>query len=163
MKILGLDGKPLEASGKVFLPPSAGSSVDVQTNTITPERYTVNLDNRTCYLNLNGLINHKFCVVQMEFIGEALDSDNLETSGDEQHYQINILYASEDDQSDANSGMYYGPFVDPFWGGFYPIPVTGTDYTFDLSNALESTRNTGTYGVALSISEIIVSTIISWD
>lgn len=34
MKILGLNGKPLEASGKVFLPPAAGSSVDVRMNQV---------------------------------------------------------------------------------------------------------------------------------
>lgn len=165
MKILGLDGKPLEASGKVFLPPAAGSSVDVQTNTITPERYTVNLDNRTCYLNLNGLINHKFCVVQVSFRGEALDNNNIETTGDEATYQISIQYASEDEESDINSGMYCGKNYNGYsvFGGFPAIPVTGTDYTFDLSTALEETKNDGEHGMAISISEIIFSSIISWD
>ena len=163
MKILGLDGKALENVGKVILPPSAGSGVDIQTNTITPDMYTVDLNNRTCYLNLNGLINHKFCVVQMTFTGEALDNNNVETTGDEQEYQVNIQYVSEDEDSISNYGMYCGPFRDMFGAYFFPIPITGTDYTFNLSGVLESTKNETMYGAALSISEIQFSSIISWD
>lgn len=153
------------ASGEKITGTSAGSGVDVHTNTITPERYTVNLDNRTCYLNLNGLINHKFCVVKMSFRGEALDSNNIETTGDEATYQISIQYASEDEESNINDGMYCGKNYNGYsvFGGFPAIPVTGTDYTFDLSAALEETKNYGEHGMAISISEIIFSSIISWD
>lgn len=39
MKVLGLNGKPLEASGKVFLPPAAGSSVDVRMNQVNDQMF----------------------------------------------------------------------------------------------------------------------------
>lgn len=41
MKILGLNGKPLKANGKVFLPPSAGSGVDITSTAVSDGVITI--------------------------------------------------------------------------------------------------------------------------
>lgn len=163
MQLLGLNNKPLVAGGKAIIPPTAGSGVDIQYDTITPDRYTVDLDNRTCYLNLNGLITHKFFYVQIDFNGEALDNENLLSTGETINYYIFIQYVDEKDSQTTNSIFYY---VVP--GMTTPLLVRFTDnsshildlgvngFLFDLSQG-------GEYGLALSISTVIKSTIISWD
>ena len=168
MKILGLDGKPLEASGKVFLPPSAGSGVDIQYNTITPDRYTVDVDNRTAFLNLGGLLDHKFFIVNMNFGGESLNKDNSAVSSDGEisEYQIYIQYVDEKDLDDSqNLGLYSVP--NEISVGIFPVIFSSAaNHVLDLSIALESTKGggwDGAFGAALSITEIYNSAIISWD
>ena len=160
MKILGLNGKPLEASGKVILPPSAGSGVDIQYNTITPDRYTVDVDNCTAFLNLGGLITGKYFMCSIEFIGESAEAEYLEPSGEENHYFLDIEYIDDSTLDETNStGFCCGP------KGFseYPIIfVSDADHVLDLSLLLELMKRS-TYGMALNMTSVLRSVIVSWD
>lgn len=160
MKLLGLDNKPLVAGGKAIIPPSAGSSVDIQLGTITPDRYTVDTDNVTAFLNLGGLITGKYFVCRIEFIGESADGGTFEPSGTENGYILDIVYIDDLTLDETNSAGYCcGP------QGFAAFPITfvsDADHVLDLSLLLEFMKN-DTYGMALNMTSVHESVIVSWD
>lgn len=159
MKLLGLNSKPLVAGGKAIIPPSAGSSVDAQTNTITPERYTVDLDNFTCYLNLDGLITGKYFMCTIDFVGESL-SIHGQPSGDENNYILTIQYI---DDLPLDESMSIGYCCGPEGFGVCPmIFANEANHVLDLSTLMESMKK-DEYGMALNIATVQQSLVVSWD
>lgn len=160
MKVLAKNGKPLITSGKVILPPSAGSSVDIQLGTITPDRYIVDTDNITAFLNLGGLITGKYFVCSIEFIGESANEEALEPSGTENGYILDIVYIDDLTLDETNSvGYCCGP------QGFASFPiafVSDADHVLDLSLLLDSMKSDA-YGMALNMTSVQESVIVSWD
>lgn len=154
MSILGLNGKPLVTGGKVIVPPTAGDAVNVSYNTVEPNRYSVDLDNRTAQLDLTGLVDGSHYICALDFQGVALDSENTNSTGDLVNYsvyvfdigsnQFGITYSFQD-------GLGYGPAQ-------YKSPLI-----LNLDILLETTRNNYSYGMAYSITEVLNSVIVSWD
>lgn len=163
MKVLGLNGKPLKASDKVLLPPSAGNSVDIQYNTLTPDRYTVDTNNGTAFLNLGGLITGKHFVCSIHFNGESFAGDTFEPSGEENPYLLEMGYVDDLPLDETKSfGFCSGP------QGFaeYPIIfVSDADHVLDLAFLLEFMKGTShdTYGMALNMTSVLNSVVVSWD
>ena len=52
----------------------ASGNTNISYNTVEPDRYSVDLDNRTCQLDLTGLVAGSHYICNLEFEGEALDS-----------------------------------------------------------------------------------------
>lgn len=156
MKILAKDGKPLATGGKVIIPPSAGGAVNVSYNTVEPNRYSVDLDNRKAQLDLTGLVTGSHYICNMWFSGEALDSDNVASSGDTIDYNITVF--------DTGNEQYdYVFYACGDFGVSAPIQYKRT-LVLNLDALLEYTYNLDEYhGMAYTITEMIRSIIVSWD
>lgn len=143
-----------EAIGSIPLGGAAGG-VNVSYNTVEPNRYSVNLDNRTAQLDLTGLVagSHYICV--MNFVGVALDPDNTASTEDTGEYIITVLSTgSEQDDAIHYSGT---TFVASSPIRYNSNLVLNLDLLLVLSQSLYA------YGMAYNITEMIQSTIVSWD
>lgn len=132
-----------------------GGGVNVSYDTIDPNRYSVNLDNSTAQLDLTGLVAGSHYICYMSFQGVALDSDNAASTGDIVSYIMTVFSTG----IEGHEGITYS-FID----GVGEAPVRyNSPLVLKLNTLLESTRNFYTYGMAYNITEMIASTIISWN
>ena len=156
MKILAKDGKALVTSGKAIIPPTVGVAVNVSYNTVEPNRYSVDLDNWKAQLDLTGLVDGSHYICNMWFRGEALDSDNVASSGDTINYNITVF--------DTGNEQYdYVFYACEDFGVSASIQYNRT-LVLNLDALLELTHNLSEYhGMAYTITEMIQSIIVSWD
>lgn len=156
MKILAKDGKSLVTSGKAIIPPTVGGAVNVSYNTVEPNRYSVDLDNNTVQLDLTGLVDGSHYICNIDFSGTALDSDNINNTGDVIDYNITVF--------DTGNEQY--DYVFYACGGFgvsAPIQYNRT-LVLNLDALLELTHDLNEYyGMAYNITNILDSMIVSWD
>ena len=143
-----------EAIGSIPLGGTA-EGVNVSYNTVEPNRYSVDLDNRTAQLNLTGLVAGSHCICNMYFQGEALNNDNADSTGDIIDYNITVFSAGQEDNDYIACSFGDGTGISPVR---YDSPLV-----FNLDFLLESTKNTNNYGMAYNITEMLQSTIVSWD
>lgn len=132
-----------------------GGGVNVSYDTIDPNRYSVNLNNRTAQLDLTGLVAKSHYVCNMYFQGVALDNINGDSTGDTIDYNITVL-GTGDDQHDI--------VIYSFMNGMVGSPILyNSALVLNLDSYLEATRTEYDYGMAYNITEMVASTIISWD
>lgn len=132
-----------------------GGGVNVSFNSIDPNRYSVNLDNQTAQLDLTGLVAKSHYVCNMAFRGVALDSSNIDSTGDSIGYIITVI---------STGSEQYDEIVYSFIDATGEIPIQyNSDLVLNLDGLLENTRGGDTYGMAYNITEMVASTIISWD
>lgn len=155
MSILGLNGKPLVTGGKVIVPPTVGGTVNVSYNTVEPNRYSVDLNSNTAKLNLTGLVTGSHYICNMFFQGVALDSPNLNITGDIVDYNMTV-FSIGDEQHD------YIVYSSPDFLAEGAI-IYNSNQVLNLDVLLESAKNDYNYGMAYNITEMIDSTIVSWD
>lgn len=136
-----------------------GGGVNVSYDTIDPNRYSVNLDNRTAQLDLTGLVAKSHYVCNMNFLGVALDSQNTGSTGDTINYNITV-FSTGNEQSDFISCSFKGSDSGGYGDG--PIQYNST-LVLNLDILLDTTKNVYDYGMAYNITEMVASTIISWD
>lgn len=143
-----------EAIGSIPLGGSAGG-VNVSYNTVEPNRYSVDLDNHTAHLDLTGLVagSHYICV--MYFLGVALDPANSASTGETMEYMITVpSTGSEQDDSIYYSGVTF----------LVGAPIRyNSNLVLNLDQLLDLTQSLYDYGMAYNITEMIQSTIVSWD
>lgn len=143
-----------EAIGSIPLGGSAGG-VNVSYNTVEPNRYSVNLDKQTAQLDLTGLVPGSHYICNMAFQGVALDPSNTNITGDTIDYNMTV-FSIGDEQTDYM--VYSSP-------GFYaPSAITyNSNLVLNLDSFLGYTKDGYDYGMAYNITEMIQSTIVSWD
>lgn len=156
MKILAKDGKSLVTSGKAIIPPTVGGAVNVSYNTVEPNRYSVDLDNRKAQLDLTGLVDGSHYICNIDFSGTALDSDNINNTGDVIDYNITVF--------DTGNEQYdYVFYACGDFGVSAPIQYNRT-LVLNLDALLELTHVLNEYhGMAYNITNILDSMIVSWD
>ena len=146
---------PYDALKKVDVPvPVASGAPHVSSNTVEPNRYSVDLDNRTFQLDLTGLVAGSHYICYLDFQGEALDSDNMNTTGDTIPYALCVFDIGND-----QFGITYS-FQDG--AGYAPIEYN-SPLVLNLNILLETTRNDYGYGMAYNITAVLNSVIVSWD
>lgn len=155
MKILAKDGKALVTSGKAIIPPTVGGTVNVSYDTVEPNRYSVDLDNQTVQLDITGLVAGSHYICNIDFSGTALDSDNINNTGNVIDYNLTVFSTG----SEQHDYVIYS-FKDNM--GYAPIQYN-SNLVLNLNNLLESTKNEYTYGMAYNITDILDSMIVSWD
>lgn len=146
-----------DAAGKriVGTGDGTGGGVNVSYDTIDPNRYSVNLDNRTAQLDLTGLVAGSHYVCHMQFQGVALDSGNMDSMEETVDYFITVFSTG----SEQYDGIIYS-FKDGCGDG--PLQYNST-LVLNLDTLLESTKNGYTYGMAYNITEMTLSVIVSWN
>lgn len=129
--------------------------VNVSYNTVEPNRYNVDLDNRTAQLDLAGLVagSHYICVIR--FSGIALDGENHTITEDIIDCTITVLSTG----SEQNDAIIYSF---PYGIGNIDLQYNST-LVLNLDNCLETTKNDYDYGMAYNITDMVDSTIVSWD
>lgn len=144
-----------EAIGSIPLGGAAGG-VNVSYNTVEPNRYSVDLDNYTAQLDLTGLVagSHYACVIH--FRGIALDGQNVSIGEAVIGYSISVFNTG----SEQNDYVTYS--IPPYSAGEY-YPLYNSPLVLNLDSFLDSTKNSTDYGMAYNITEMIDSTIVSWD
>ncbi len=143
-------GNPIVGTGG-----GTGGGVNVSYDTIDPNRYSVNLDNRTAQLDLTGLVAKSHYVCNMRFQGVALDNNNEGSTEDIIDYNITVIGAGNDQ---------YDIVIYSFMDGMGMGPIQyNSALVLNLDLFLEHTRTDYTYGMAYNITEMLDSTIISWD
>lgn len=143
-----------EAIGSIPLGGAAGG-VNVSYNTVEPNRYSVDLDNRTAQLDLTGLVAGSHYICNMQFQGVALDAQNAVIAGDTIDYTMTVFSTG----SEENDYIAYS--CENFSTGG-PIAYK-SNLALNLDDFLEYTKNEYIYGMAQYITEMIGSTIVSWD
>lgn len=132
-----------------------GGGVNVSFNSIDPNRYSVNLDNQTAQLDLTGLVAKSHYVCNMAFRGVALDNNNIDSTGDSIGYIITVI---------STGSEQYDAIICSFIDGAGEIPIQyNSDLVLNLDGLLEVTKGGDAYGMAYNITEMVNSTIISWD
>lgn len=132
-----------------------GGGVNVSYDTIDPNRYSVNLDNRTAQLDLTGLVSGNHYVCNMLFQGMALDSQNIESAEKTINYTITVF---------STGSEQYDGIICLFEDGMGDAPVQyNSALVLNLDLLLETTKNDYNYGMAYNITEMIQSAIVSWD
>lgn len=155
MKILAKDGKALVTSGKAIIPPTVGGTVNVSYDTIEPNRYSVDLDNNTVQLDLTGLVDGSHYICNIDFFGTALDSDNINNTGDVIDYNITVFSTG----SEQHNYVVYS-----FRNGFVYAPLQyNSNLVLNLDAIIESSKNEYIYGMAYNITNILDFMIVSWD
>ena len=144
-----------EAIGSIPLGGAAGG-VNVSYNTVEPNRYSVDLDNYTAQLALTGVVagSHYSCV--MRFNGIALDGQNTSIGEETISYVISVFSTG----SEQNDGVTYS--IPTYGAGDYATSYN-SPLVLDLTPLLDATKNDTPYGVAYNITEMLGSTIVSWD
>ena len=155
MKILAKDGKPLATGGKVIIPPSAGGAVNVSYNTVEPNRYSVNLNDSTAQLDLTGLVTGAHYICNINFNGIALDSDNQYSTGGIINYGMTVFSIGDEQYDDIE-------YSSQDFLALGPVQYN-SNLILNLDRLLESAKNQHTYGMAYNITEVLQSTIVSWD
>lgn len=144
-----------DAAGNRIVGTGTGGGVNVSFDSIDPNRYSVNLDNQTAQLDLTGLVAKSHYVCNMAFRGEALDNNNMDNTGDIIGYIITVL---------STGSEKYDAIVCSFMDCTGEIPIQyNSDLVLNLDALFEATKNDYTYGMAYNITEMVNSTIISWD
>lgn len=155
MKILAKDGKALVTSGKAIIPPTVGGTVNVSYDTIEPNRYSVDLDNNTVQLDLTGLVDGSHYICNIDFSGTALDSNNINNTGDVINYKITVFSTG----SEQHDYVVYS-----FINGLVYAPLQyNSNLVLNLDVIIESSKNEYIYGMAYNITNILDSMIVSWD
>lgn len=155
MKILAKDGKVLVTSGKAIIPPTVGGTVNVSYNTVEPNRYSVNLDNSTVQLDLTGLVAGSHYICNIDFSGTALDSDNINNTGDTVNYNITVF---------STGSEQYDYVIYSFKNNLVYAPLQyNSNLVLNLDIIIESFKNEYNYGMAYNITNILDSMIVSWD
>ena len=145
-----------EAIGSIPLSGAAGG-VNVSYDTVEPNRYSVDLDNRTAQLDLTGLVAGGHYICNMYFQGTALDGNNMASTDDDVFYAITILSIGSEQYDSIiysipdSDGVSDSPFR-------YNRPLV-----LNLDTLLEDTKTSSAYGMAYNITEMFQSTIVSWD
>lgn len=133
----------------------ASGGANVSYNTVEPNRYSVDLDNRTAQLDLTGLVAGSHYICDIVFQGVALDSRNIDITEGTLEYNITVF----------GTGSEQNDYID------YSSPVFRTEnqvrynsnLLLNLDYFLELTQGISDYGMAYSITEVIGSIIVSWD
>lgn len=155
MKILAKDGKALVTSGKAIISPTVGGTVNVSYDTIEPNRYSVDLDNNTVQLDLTGLVDGSHYICNIDFSGTALDSNNINNTGDVIDYNITVFSTG----SEQHNYVVYS-----FINGFvYALLQYNSNLVLNLDVIMENSKNEYIYGMAYNITNILDSMIVSWD
>lgn len=143
-----------EAIGSIPLGGTAGG-VNVSYDTVEPNRYSVDLDNRTAQLDLTGLVAGSHYICHIQFQGEALDDNNIDSTGDIIPYSMTV-FSTGHEQNDY--------IVYSFDGCMALGPVQyNSPLVLNFDTLMEDTKNPHSYGMAYNITEMIDSMIVSWD
>ena len=143
-------GNPIVGTGG-----GTGGGVNVSNDTIDPNRYSVNLDNETVQLDLTGLVAGRHYICNMIFTGVALDCDNQDSTGDTINYQITVFSLGNEQNDNVICSFRDG------------MGIIGLEYNSPLVLKLDmlkdATKTQYEYGMAYNITEMIQSTIVSWN
>ena len=143
-----------EAIGSIPLGGAAGG-VNVSYNTVEPNRYSVDIDNRTAQLDLTGLVAGSHYICNMQFQGVALDAQNTVIAGDTINYTMTVF---------SPGSEQYDYITYSFMDGVGEAPVQyNSPLVLNLDILLDSTKNDYNYGMAYNITEMIESMVVSWD
>ena len=132
-----------------------GGGVNVSYDTIDPNRYSVNLDNRTAQLDLTGLVAGSHYICSMRFQGVALDSQNQYSTEETIGYIITVVSTGSEQYDFITCSFIDG-------AGEGPVQYSSA-LVLNLDILLDSTKNQNTYGMAYNITEMLNSMIISWN